>query len=686
MKLKYLLMLLGILMIIPIGFSASITKFQPGNTSNVTIAFPVGGGSNTTYYFQVPNYVYFTSSTMNITGLIENGADDTEDSGSNESIGYCNNGEYGYDENWSTSAYISTSGWNFEYGCIVYENYTIPTNKDSVSIFSKYALLSNFNLNRTCDLNEFQVWCWNSSGSYESIFINTTTINSSSSYSIPNSTFSVPSSCLSGTILKLKTRAKAGTTDGSGARICGGYYYESLVYWINASYPTNFSIDISNDGDTEFNQSGSFNTTNTTSDFSSELNDWLLNNCSSSSCNIFINLSSETPGKTELSILTLNYSNAILDNCSTFNNTLLNFSLKDEEDPTTSLNGDIDIVIETPTYNYTFSVKNTSNYALCLAPSQSSVNITKAMIEYSSKGYETSNYSVRDYYLYDTTLSSEQDIDLFLLKDTVGENVLFHTTDSAGANYPNVYGKIQRYYVGENVYRTVAMIYTDDQGEALTNLDLLDTWYKFILEKDGTVLKNTNPTEITSSEYYFKIYTTTAAFENYLAALGLSYTFTYNDTTNITRLEYNSASGIVSSVCLDITHDTLSKRETIYSHCESSNSATIFYDLTNDTESGKYFAYASVINNNGNKQTLEIIEITRVSATTTVFGLEGVTLTAFGAGTAMFIGMFNPIAPIILGLLTMFGLVKFGFFNLGTATMVSLSTAGGILIYYLRRK
>jgi len=687
MKLKFILIIVGILLILPIGFSGSITKFQPGNLSAVNISFPSGGGSNSTYYFQVPNYVYFTSATMNISGFPSNitfissqsAWDDTEDSHNCTLTSIC---YQAYDENWSSGA---GTVYDDSYQSI-YENYTLPYSNNS-----KICGINVTFKKRQSGGGRFRFYLFNYNISdWDQVYTNNqyaaTGTNFTFQYSFENDSDFKIKYIKEGYPLQYKWGVDTLSNFGVYLEI-----YETEIAWFNCSNisPSNVTLDISKDGDVEFNSTGTFNTTNTTSDFASEINDWLLNNCTSSTCNIFINVSSDSAGNVTLSTLNATYSSSIIDNCSAYNNTILNFTLKDEEDPTTTLNGNIEIVIETPTYNYTFSGENVTNYSLCLAPSQSSVNITKAMIEYSSEGYESSNYSVRNYYLYDATLysNSTQDIGLYLLKDTVGENVLFHTTDSAGANYPNVYGKIQRYYVGENVYRTVAMIYTDDQGEALTNLDLLDTWYKFILEKDGTVLKNTNPTKITSDEYYFKIYTTTNAFENYLSALNLSYTFTYNSTTNITKLEYNSASGLVRSVCLDIENVKLSGRTSIYSHCENSTSATIFYDLTNDTESGKYFAYASVINNNGNKQTLDVIEITRGSSESqNTFGTEGVALTAFGAGTAMFIGIANPIAPIVLGLLTMVGLVKFGFFNLGTATLVSLSTAGGILIYYLRRK
>jgi len=673
MKLKFTLIIVGILLILPIGFSDSITKFQPGNLSEVNITFLISG-SNSTYYFQIPKYNYVTSAVMNVTGISFTKPTNIDTSSSSDYSYYSGGGTIYQTIKADGTGNLTTWSWKLN-------KWGSPPSE------TIYVKLYDYDTDTLLASDSKSVADIGTSEAWYTFTLNARVTNNTWYYA----TINLPKTDISNLIVAYQPdplNAYYGRSGITKPTQTDGEDYHAKINFIS-TYPSNSKIDISNDGDFEFSQSGELNSTNTTSDFSSEINNWLLNNCTSSICNISINVSSDPAGIIKLSALNISYKNDTIDDCSAYNNTILNFTLKDEEEPTTTLNGDIEIVIETPTYNYTFSGENVTNYSLCLAPSQSSVNITKAMIEYSSEGYESSNYSVRNYYLYDATLysNSTQDIGLYLLKDTVGENVLFHTTDSAGANYPNVYGKIQRYYVGENVYRTVAMIYTDDQGEALTNLDLLDTWYKFILEKDGTVLKNTNPTKITSDEYYFKIYTTTNAFENYLSALNLSYTFTYNSTTNITKLEYNSASGLVRSVCLDIENVKLSGRTSIYSHCENSTSATIFYDLTNDTESGKYFAYASVINNNGNKQTLDVIEITRGSSESqNTFGTEGVALTALGAGTAIFIGIANPIAPIVLGLLTMVGLIKFGFFNLGTATLVSLSTAGGILIYYLRRK
>ena len=98
--------------------------------------------------------------------------------------------------------------------------------------------------------------------------------------------------------------------------------FNSTVGYTKNIYPTNVTLNIGNDSDTEWNQTGTFDyqvtvdDTNTTPTFTSELNDVLTNQCTCSGCELnttdrtckipFV-LSSDTQGKINVSNINISY-------------------------------------------------------------------------------------------------------------------------------------------------------------------------------------------------------------------------------------------------------------------------------------------------------------------------------------------------------------------------------------------
>lgn len=73
---------------------------------------------------------------------------------------------------------------------------------------------------------------------------------------------------------------------------------------VNISYPSNFCFDINGDGSCEFEQTGSFNSTNTTASLASALSSA---SCSTNPCSVSVTLSSDTTGIVTLSGVDIQY-------------------------------------------------------------------------------------------------------------------------------------------------------------------------------------------------------------------------------------------------------------------------------------------------------------------------------------------------------------------------------------------
>jgi len=85
-----------------------------------------------------------------------------------------------------------------------------------------------------------------------------------------------------------------------------GYPYDTGY---GLQYPTNPSIDVGNDGDSDWNYTGVYNFTNRTLDFSSEIQDF-LDSCTADVngyCNVTVNVSSESAGIIGLNTIHISY-------------------------------------------------------------------------------------------------------------------------------------------------------------------------------------------------------------------------------------------------------------------------------------------------------------------------------------------------------------------------------------------
>jgi len=87
-----------------------------------------------------------------------------------------------------------------------------------------------------------------------------------------------------------------------------------VQFYSKSRYPEGVEIDVGNDGDNEFaDVNKSFDTRNTTADFTSEINAYLTNECSDTYCNVPINVSSNSSGIIGLEALRISYDHYDLD-------------------------------------------------------------------------------------------------------------------------------------------------------------------------------------------------------------------------------------------------------------------------------------------------------------------------------------------------------------------------------------
>lgn len=190
-----------------------------------------------------------------------------------------------------------------------------------------------------------------------------------------------------------------------------------------------------------------------------------------------------------------------IDDCSTFNNILLNITLRDEAEQflinssvtNSSNNGTIEVSLNLFSSDYvnivgTYFKKFLINPAkICINASLlNNIYYLDAQIKYSASGYAPEYYNIQKYLLSNTTFN--KNIILYELNSSFNTDFLITYKDK---NYIPVQGAliiINRKYVSEGVFKISEIPITDIYGQAIAHLDRNGVIYSISVIKNGVLL------------------------------------------------------------------------------------------------------------------------------------------------------------------------------------------------------
>ena len=222
--------------------------------------------------------------------------------------------------------------------------------------------------------------------------------------------------------------------------------------------------------------------------------------------------------------------------------------------------------------------------------------------EYEIRYYAT-NYYTRTYYATLNT-STTQNIDLFLLNDTVGVRVIHTLLDQDSNPAINIRIKLLRNYVSGTTseFKTVQMAQTNFEGQAVLYVELYDVWYKMIyIDVTGNIIKETDPTPFLSIDTQDILNLRTDLYEGWR-----EYGNTFYNLDNVTvgnlsyfRFTYTDTQNLVREGCLRVDLINSDGLENICYNCTLSTAATLTcrYDKS---RIGNYKAVAMIDTNTPN--------------------------------------------------------------------------------------
>lgn len=381
----------------------------------------------------------------------------------------------------------------------------------------------------------------------------------------------------------------------------------------------------------------------------------------------------------------------VITNCTDFDIKTLNISLWNEEKPegtSTSqrIVGDIDATFKiwkSNSLNYrnlTISVDNTNRTDVCIYPSNASY-FTETVIE-----YDSIDYVKRFYYLFNKTLTNiTQNVSLYLLGTGNETNIFYYVRDETDKPIDNAFITAQRYYPGENVYRTIEIAKTDYDGIGLLRLIPYTTKYKFEIWKNE-LLKVTEPSEVKSATNYIYINLKKAFLESYDKIKGIITSLSWtNHTTYYTFTgSFNDPNLIMQTGCLYVYKRTTERDERICLNCVDAYSGTLNC-IVNSSNPGNYVGNLYVNAPGASFHTLEVIEL-NIAQILQRFGASGLFFAFLITIVLVAIFSFNPATMVFGGFLGMFmsyilGLISFGQAGIMLTTLIIL---GGVIMMLMK--
>jgi hypothetical protein len=222
--------------------------------------------------------------------------------------------------------------------------------------------------------------------------------------------------------------------------------------------------------------------------------------------------------------------------------------------------------------NYNFTATN-ETWQICIFPNYANFTVY-GQIQYNSN--TSGVYTTRDYYLDAANFDNSTDeLNLYLLPISNSSLVKLTAKDQYSNPYSNVVIYIQRYYPELNAYKTVAGPLSDSTGVTNTYLQMYDTYYRFIMQKDGIVLQTIPASKITITDLTLMVQPLSLVnILKYWNAITGS--VNYTESTGYLKATYSDTSGYMNETEFNVWQIGALSKSQICSITNSSNPGTMY--------------------------------------------------------------------------------------------------------------
>lgn len=368
-----------------------------------------------------------------------------------------------------------------------------------------------------------------------------------------------------------------------------------------------------------------------------------------------------------------------MDNCSSYGYYAINFTIRNETNTSSPLEGSIrgyfelwnDAMSNSTSFNLTWD--GSPYHQLCLAHENVTYNI-HAQLEY----FDTNQYlATKTYYFYNASVqgNNTENVSLYLTEGTT--QIKFLVRDENDNPLNDVYVQVLSYDLGSDSSKVTEIVKTDDDGTAYAQMVLNTKWYQFLAQLNGVTRLFADERKVTSTELIFRLQLETDYFDNYDIRTGVGHSLIFDDTTNTFTFIFSDASGNVNTGCLEL--KKLGAYADIVENvsCVTSSSGSI--SLTTATTTGEYFA-TGYININ---PTFTLDSLSHLFNTPGL-GTDGILLVIALMITMVMAGIWHPAVSIIFAVAALILSVITGLWVMTLGSVLTIVIISGIAVYKMR--
>lgn len=265
---------------------------------------------------------------------------------------------------------------------------------------------------------------------------------------------------------------------------------------------------------------------------------------------------------------------------------LFNYSCRDEDTQNLmncNYSQTFTVVSATGTEYDTFS-GDAQTWEICYYPATFQANIS------SIEQYEATNYNTRFYYLFDVATGNTSYNQSIFLADDTDSIITFIYVKDAGVNVVGAYIYIQKYFVEEGVFKTVAWARSDTEGKGVTYLVPNDEFYRFVVLQAGEITFTSETMQIGCAGSYcsvtLNIESTYSEFWEMYNTIGSSCSF--NNDTKVIACTFAVTDGTQHTFTLDVYEWERGEPILNCTNSTTTASGTLFCDIGDNSTTGMF--------------------------------------------------------------------------------------------------
>jgi len=300
------------------------------------------------------------------------------------------------------------------------------------------------------------------------------------------------------------------------------------------------------------------------------------------------------------------------------------------------------------------------------------------------------DFSPRYYYLseHDLSNTSVENISLYLLDSGDGSSIYIKIVDEDYIPVKGATVKAQRFYVDTNEFLTIEQGTTGETGHTLFHLVEETVDYKFIIELDGSVVKNTQTMRILCLDdpcvIEFQLEgETTKLFDRWTEIDDLEYAWTYNNDTYMVSFTWSDTSGGTQSIRLEGFRDNNVTNVVICNSTTASTSGTLTCNVSAYTDG---FVTLKAWRTTEDSTTIISSISLSLKQLWRLFAEDGPFWASILILTFSFIGIWNAPVAVAIVILSTIALYFLNWMNFSILMVAGVALLGLMVLALLRRR